>query len=164
MYSVLSIDPSVRATGWCVLHPEATPIVGHCPLRNPADVSRLVAIVAPMVEQVDFRIAIESGFVGINSGVGLQLAQLRGQLLQAFFAALPEGVAPIMVAPSSWRKTTLKPAAKTKRAALKKLAMAFVQETFGILVSEDEAEALCLALHVQRQQLAPVYTNSAPSS
>lgn len=50
-------------------------------------------------------------------------------------------------APSTWRKiVNITQGAKVKRAELKKQAMAFVKQSYGITVGDDIAESICIGL------------------
>jgi len=93
-------------------------------------------------------VVIESVFCGVNVKTAIDLAVLRGRLVQELDRARVKWV---LCAPSTWRKTSIKPAPKLKRKELKRLATAFVATTFGVDVSEDEADAVCLALWGETQ-------------
>ena len=53
-----------------------------------------------------------------------------------------------VLAPSTWRKALGFKQGHTARGDLKEQAQKLVQETFGLMVAEDEADAICIGLSV----------------
>lgn len=78
----------------------------------------------------------------------LMLSQLQGMCIgKAYLSDIPV-VSPM---PTEWRKILgFKQGPGVKRAELKKQAVDFVRQKFGLTLSEDEAEATCLsyAIHL----------------
>ena len=108
-----------------------------------ANVAADVASIAAFCAGADL-VAVEDVFAAVNIRTSIALATLRGRLLQLLDQA---GIRWTLVAPSTWRKSTVRPPPKAKRAALKQLAIDFVATTFAIDVGDDVADAICLALH-----------------
>lgn len=70
------------------------------------------------------------------------LARLAGMVLGY---AEAHGVKTHIVLPSKWRAAlSYKQGAKVKRQELKQQSLDYVQEHFGLVLSEDEAEAVCI--------------------
>lgn len=87
-------------------------------------------------------VVVESTYMAANAATSMKLSELRGRLLQCLDAA---GIKWTLCAPSTWRKTTIKPGSKTKRKELKRMAVAYVLDHYGVTVADDAADAVCLA-------------------
>jgi Holliday junction resolvasome RuvABC endonuclease subunit len=143
---IAAIDPSLASAGHAVIHDGRLVAYGHGPLRTCSDVTTVVATLASYEPTV---IAIENTFMSINAKTGIDLAELRGRLRQAIES---RGIEVTLVAPSTWRKSTIKPPAKAKRKALKQMAIDYVAAKYGVAATGDEADAICIATHVVSQQ------------
>jgi len=108
----------------------------------------MVAAVASHAPDV---VAIETTFVSVNAKTGIDLAELRGRLRQVFEIG---GIDVELVAPGTWRKTTIKPPARSKRKELKALSKAYALQRYGVAVSDDEADAIAIATHVAAARAA----------
>lgn len=157
MTVVLAIDPSIRSTGFAVIDNGKLVHTGRQPLRDHSHIHQLVSTLYTTYGLDLDLVAIEAGYVSVNAKVGLQLAELRGALTYAW---RDHGIRVTHVLPSAWRKTTIKPPAKTKRKELKRLAQAHVMTRYGVSVSDDEADAVCIAEHFAR----PANDNADPTS
>lgn len=100
-----------------------------------------VASIAAFCAGADL-VVIESVYCGANVKTAIDLAVLRGRLVQELDRARLEWT---LCAPSTWRKATTKPAPKLKRKALKALSVAWVASTYGVNVGNDVADAVGLA-------------------
>lgn len=144
---IIAIDPSIRATGFAVLDNAILTSFGRTELRTAAQVETLVAQLASFKPDV---VAIETTFVSVNPKTGIDLAELRGRLRQALESRLIDVA---LVAPGTWRKSTIKPPARSKRKALKAMSKAFALDHYGVMASDDESDAICIATHLS--QLKP---------
>ena len=72
----------------------------------------------------------------------INLARLQGRILQM---ASELGIPVVMYKPSAWRKAVgIHTGKGIKRQELKKAAVALVLEQYGVEVTEDVAEAICI--------------------
>jgi Holliday junction resolvasome RuvABC endonuclease subunit len=110
--------------------------------RTAAQVEALVASLASFAPDV---VGIENTFISVNAKTGIDLAELRGRLRQALEA---RGIGVQLIAPGTWRKTTIQPAAKAKRKELKRLSVAYALARYGVSATDDEADAIGIAAHL----------------
>jgi Holliday junction resolvasome RuvABC endonuclease subunit len=94
-------------------------------------------------------VVVEEPFVHPrNPATGLTLARLLGRWLQA---AEARGLTTLTVPASMWQPGILPGVTqRTRSAARKQAARAFVRERFGLEVGEDEADAIAMAAYVAR--------------
>ncbi len=137
-----AIDPSLNSAGHAVLDGDKPLIYGHGPLRTAQQVQHLVDVLASFRPAV---VAIENSYVAVNARTGLQLAELRGRLLQCLET---KSMVVELIAPGTWRKSTIAPPAKAKRKELKALAKSCVRQLYGVEATDDEADALLIATHI----------------
>lgn len=88
-------------------------------------------------------VVIEDTAMQTNVSVLRTLAQLQGMILGFCFA---QGIPCHVRKPSEWRKILGFRQGRVKSAELKKQAQALVKTTYQILVTEDEADAICIGL------------------
>ncbi len=87
---VLAIDPALSTTGWAVLnYDQEIQDVGKfktSPILSTTD--RIHAVVHELYEQAQrfpvVDVVLENGFIGANAKTGLQLASLRGAIIEIF--------------------------------------------------------------------------------
>lgn len=100
-----------------------------------------VASVAGFAAGADL-VVIENVYCGANVKTAIDLAVLRGRLVQCLDGARIKWT---LCAPSTWRKATIAPPHKATRKQLKALAVAYVLNRYGVDVRDDVADAVCLA-------------------
>lgn len=83
--------------------------------------------------------------VSLHSSVPtlVSLANLQGAIFQMCYE---KDIAYILYAPSTWRRIIGILGGKLKREDYKKRAIAFVENSYGVTVSDDCAEAICMGL------------------
>jgi len=144
---VVGIDPSTKASGYAVFSGGKLLYAAKAPARTAAEVTHLVDwLIDQHVETgAPVLVAIESAYCGVNVRTGLQLAELRGRISQE---CERRGWRVTLVSPAAWRKTTIAPPPKMKRKELKALSVAYAYTKFGLTVTDDVADAVCIAEHV----------------
>lgn len=149
---ILGID-SATTTGWALVERVgmAERLLGYGTAKlgeNPAGaVSRLAAHVFELARP-DL-VVIEQPWMGKNVKTAMLLAEFVGRWKQAFES---RGCVCSVVLPSQWRAGILTGliGAKSPRAACKKAARIWGRGTFGVTMSEDEAEAVAVATWAAR--------------
>jgi hypothetical protein len=123
---------------------------GLRPLGNAADVERLAVELAATRPDVT---AIEQPFLHVGSAVGLNLAVLHGRLLQAFER---RGLPTVAVPTDEWQQSGLLPGIHrgSRGVDRKRASRAFAMTAFGVLVGENEGDAIALATWVARSPRA----------
>lgn len=83
--------------------------------------------------------------VSLHSSVPtlVSLANLQGAIFQMCYE---KDIAYVLYAPSTWRRIIGILGGKLKREDYKKRAIAFVENSYGVTVSDDCAEAICMGL------------------
>jgi len=84
---------------------------------------------------------IESPWMGNNMQTAMKLAFVIGGIRHI---CLETGAGFNLIMPSEWRRVIGLPTGKKKREELKREAIAYVLDVYGIDVKEDEAEAICI--------------------
>jgi Holliday junction resolvasome RuvABC endonuclease subunit len=149
---VLGLD-SAEATGYAVVERDAAGerlvrygVVPARPAHAAADVAAAVAELAAVGPDV---VAVEEPFIHPrNPSTGLVLARLLGRWLQALEA---RGLTTVTVPASMWQPGVLPGVTWATRSAERKAAaVAFARERFGVQATEDEADAIALAVYVAR--------------
>lgn len=146
---VVGIDPSTKASGYAVFNDGRLLFADKAPARTAAEVTHLVDWLLDMHVETgaSVLVGIEHSYVGANVRTGLQLAELRGRISQEVER---RGWSVQLIAPSTWRKTTIAPPPKTKRKQLKAMSVAYVDKNYGLTVSDDVADAICVGEHLAR--------------
>lgn len=84
-----------------------------------------------------------------NPQTTVRLAMLAG----AFQYGLSEWCRVHYVTPAKWRSEVLAPQGKPKRKELKSMAIEYAHLAWGVGLTEDEADAACIAFYGSRRQL-----------
>ena len=149
--TVLGID-SAELTGFALVSkgPGASERLlrhGTMHIRTAADVEAAVAEFAPHAPDV---VAVEAPFVRANAATGLTLAVLLGRWLQEWER---RGATAVTVLASTWQIALLTGLidGRSKRDQRKRAARTWAQAAFGEDLSEDEADAACIASWALRQ-------------
>lgn len=119
---------------------------GSTQIRTAADVAAVVDQLAAYAPDL---VAVEEPFVHPAQPLaGLVLARLCGRWLQALEG---RGLATVTVPASMWQTRVLPGITSRSRSPERKAAaVALAQQRFGVQVTEDEADAIALALYVVR--------------
>lgn len=88
---VLAIDPSLSSTGWAIIGLNTNEVEkGGCFKTSTKDTTdqRIHAVVKKLYNETRkypvSQVVLEDGYVGINANTGLQLATLRGAIIELF--------------------------------------------------------------------------------
>lgn len=150
---ILSLDLSTKSSGWAVFNGKE--LIAHgCITSASTDMIKRVHIMTAGINEIlqtyeiDKIIAEEVRPQG-GSGVGNIKTMKALMYLQADLEFLiHDNYSKIEIEylyPSSWRATCgIKNGRGIKRTSLKEADIAFVQETFGLTVNDDEADAICI--------------------
>jgi hypothetical protein len=116
-------------------------------IRTAADVA---AVVAELAAQAPDVVAIEEPFIHPRQPLaGLVLARLLGRWLQAFEG---QGITCVTTPASLWQPAMLAGlmGPQALRAERKAAAQAWCRVTFGVVATEDQADAIAMATYVLR--------------
>lgn len=151
--NLLSLDLSTKSSGWAVF--EDGELMDHgCITSASTDLIKRIHIMTDAIDKILSenkidKIVVEE--VRPEGGYGVGNTQTHRALmwLQASIAFLVHDkhskVTIDYIYPSSWRAAIgIKTGRGIKRASLKEADIAFVEETFGITVNDDEADAICI--------------------
>lgn len=150
---ILSLDLSTKSSGWAVF--ENGELMDHgCITSASTDLIKRIHIMTDAIEQLLNKYEIKTIIVEEvrpEGGYGVGNTQTHRALmwLQASIAFLVHdkfnNTTINYIYPSSWRAAIgIKTGRGIKRASLKEADIAFVEETFGITVNDDEADAICI--------------------
>lgn len=150
---ILSLDLSTKSSGWAVF--EDGELMDHgCITSASTDLIKRIHIMTDAIEQLLNKYEIKTIIVEEvrpEGGYGVGNTQTHRALmwLQASIAFLVHDkfnkTTIDYIYPSSWRAAIgIKTGRGIKRTSLKEADIAFVEETFGITVNDDEADAICI--------------------
>lgn len=152
---ILSLDLSTKSSGWAIFNEEE--LVAHgCYTSSSTDMIKRIHIMIDGIQSlldnyldID-TIVVEEVRPEGGYGVGNQKTHKALMYLQAALEFLihdnyNKRVEIEYIYPSSWRAAIgIKTGRGIKRTSLKEADIAFVKETFGITVNDDEADAICI--------------------
>lgn len=144
----LAFDQATLKTGFAIMEGKAMTGYGVIDLSKSKDDSYIrcrkmvMEIYKIIMEQNPDQVVIEDCALQKNPATLIMLARIQGGII-----SLCDSMdKPIRVyKPSEWRKRIGMKQARAKREQLKEMAQEFVKLNFGIDVSDDEADAICLA-------------------
>ena len=151
--NLLSLDLSTKSSGWALF--EDGELMDHgCITSSSTDLIKRIHIMTDAIDKIMSenkvdKIVVEE--VRPEGGYGVGNTQTHRALmwLQASIAFLVHDkynkTVIDYIYPSSWRAAIgIKTGRGVKRASLKEADIAFVEDTFGITVNDDEADAICI--------------------
>ena len=144
---ILSTDQSSKISGWAVLDDGWPVKYGRVDLTGelnvPERVKHMFLDLVKIIDAADCNsMAVEAVQFQRNLDAYALLANIQGALI--CYAHL-RGIPVSSPLPTEWRKTLgFRQGSKVKREELKAQAIQYVKENFGLDVSEDEAEAICI--------------------
>lgn len=153
---VLGIDAATK-TGWGIVQrPDgrAEELVGHGVIkpRDPDVIDEFVTEIFEQHPDLD-AVYIERPYMLRNPGTTIMLSMLVGAFRFAFSRRVPVTLTP----PSEWQHSVLAGLLPTKGRVTNKhtkpAAKLWVKMRFGIDVTEDEADAICVSFYGLRQRL-----------
>jgi len=145
MFRILALDQSTKNTGWCIITKDSIEDYGLITV-NP-DSPMLIRLkemfmkIRNLIEKTnpDF-VVFEGTQYQNNAGVFMNLSKLHGLIMSILFL---REIGFFIVEPTCW-KAFCKIAGK-KREQQKANTKKYVAETYGLIVSEDEADAIGIA-------------------
>lgn len=159
---LLALDQATTTTGFAVFKDRELIAHGHKTFSGDNYIKRIEKLrewVESLITAVDsdIEVVIEdiqlqqfSNKAAMAEGAGIQtykkLAHVQGALLTLFEEY---GIDYYIALAAQWRKTCGIPEGRGReRSQLKAAAQAYVKEQFGINVTEDEADAICIGKHI----------------
>lgn len=109
-------------------------------------------IMAPIFPLKDERviIAIESQWFGVNPKMTMTLVELRGMIEGMIYLFFEDKIKIVSVNPREWQSEILH-AGRMKSEEIKKKSVKYASNLTRKEVSEDEADAICILKHVEKQ-------------
>ena len=159
---VLALDQATNITGWAIYDNKTLKDFGKIEFTQTVTFERMSKIRQWLVNMIQNwkidRIALEDiqlqKFTKTNGREGeavttyKTLAQLQGTLA---VTSIENGINPIFVYPSTWRAhCKIKAKSRTDQ---KRAAQLLVKNNFGEMVTQDEADAICIGLYVVEKYL-----------
>lgn len=143
---IVGIDSSTRVTAMALY--ENGKLIDHCSIdfSKEKDVDTRIDGILKEVDKIlkswDAHVVfVESPWMGNNIQTAMKLAYVIGGIRHI---CIETGAGFNLILPSEWRRVIGLPSGKKKREELKREAIAYVSEVYGIDVKEDEAEAICI--------------------
>jgi Holliday junction resolvasome RuvABC endonuclease subunit len=148
--NVLGID-AATTTGWAVVGPEGSRMKVLAHGRMTADWSGIEQLLAGLVVPVEVA-AVESPYLDKNPDTTITLARIVGRFEQVLDR---RGVRTELVKAASWQQGLLDRLIRpsSTRAQRKFAAKLWVRASYRLDVSEDEADAICLATWQAKHEL-----------
>lgn len=152
---ILAFDQSTVITGYAIFDNEVLVSHGVIDIHRESD---LLVRAQQMWLEIDNLIGVVQPDVIVYEGVALQnnaqvlikLGNLQGHIMASAWRA---NIPFVSYLPTTWRKQLGFHQGKgVKRSELKRMAVARVEETYGIHVREDEAEAVAIGLAYINEQ------------
>ncbi len=150
---LLALDQSSAVTGFAVLEDGAYGTHGKIDLRrnrNPENRMMLMEqYIARCIDRVNPDIVVIEETVLQRSPATLRmLSRLQGAIMGY---CLAERIPCDTIYPSAWRKALhMRQGSGVKRDELKRQAVEYVRSRYGISVSSDEADAICIGLAYEK--------------
>ena len=147
---VLALDASSTITGWSVFEDGKYIKSGYIDLKKDKNSEhRLYEMASKIADLISYfkphKIILEDTYSSPNVSTLKTLANLAGAI--KFYCYLHE-IEVEMIMPSVWRKYLKIQEKGAKRNELKNKALNLVNEQLGLLLEEDQAEAVCINLAV----------------
>ena len=152
---LISLDQSTVVTGYAVFSGDQLVEHGVIDFHKEDDLSvrayRMWAAIDELLRDVKPDMLVYEGVsMQNNAQVLIKLGNLQGHITAS---AWKLGLPFVTYLPSKWRKILeFQQGSKVKRSDLKKQALRFVEETYGVRVREDEAEAIAIGLAYLKEQ------------
>lgn len=142
---ILGIDGATKTTGWAIIEDNILLTSGIKEEKNECPIHRIAKMrqwLVSMIEVYDIDVVvIEDVYVSFNKQTAIMLAKLLGVLENASYITL--GVKPIVMAAATWKSHCgIKGGSRFQQ---KKNAQKFVKEKYGVVASQDRADAICIA-------------------
>lgn len=140
--TVLGFDQSTTTSGWALFQDNEYRLSGVLKFKEEPE-ERLCLMADAICERIDYikpdKVVIEDIFDNNNVHTLVVLARLQGAIIQyCHKQSIPIDI----LAPKTWRK--LVGIKGKKRKEVKEEAVQLVADLYGINVSADEAESICI--------------------
>lgn len=152
---ILALDLSTKSSGWALFHNSELKAHG-CITSSSTDLIKRIHVMTEGIAEilnnnVVDKIVVEEVRPEGGYGVGNTKTHRALMWLQAATAFLIHDNYPSIkidyIYPSSWRAVLdIKNGRGIKRETLKEADIAFVKDKYGMLVNDDEADAICIGL------------------
>lgn len=153
--NILSLDLSTKSTGWAYFEDNELKAHGCITASSTDLINRIQKIIAELKKETTTfkisKIVVEEVRPEGGYGVGNLKTHRALMWLQAAVAFWVHDDMPAIdidyIYPSSWRATLgIKNGRGIKRMTLKEADVDFVKNKYGIVVNDDEADAICIGL------------------
>ena len=166
MAFILSLDCSTKSTGWAIYNSKKQLIDYGCITASSTDLIKRIhvmtdGLIPVLQEQKIDKIIVEEVRPEGGYGVGNLKTHKALMYLQAALEFLIHDHYPKItieyIYPNSWRASIgIHTGRGIKRETLKEADIRFVQETYGITVNDDEADAICIGYaqyHIESNEI-----------
>lgn len=139
----IAFDQATIHTGWSIFEGSSLKKQGLIDASNAS--CRLTGMAMLVCRKIDETapdlVVIEDTAYQSNASVYKVLCQLQGTIIGH---CVEHGIPYLILAPTAWRKKLGFEQGNLKRPELKRLAVDYVENIYGIRVSDDVAEAVCI--------------------
>lgn len=147
---ILAFDQATSITGYSVFIDGNLTTTGVIDLHKTKDttvrIEMMMLNMIGLIKQISpDLVVIEDVAMQSNAGALVLLSRLQGGVMGHCYA---NSVALMIIKPTEWRKWCGFTQGRVKRPELKKQAIAFALEHFGLTLAEDEADAACIGFAV----------------
>lgn len=151
---ILALDDSTTVTGWSVFDGDTLVSYGKITMNQGTAISRIAGLNDWLVDMIrqwnPDLVALEDIQQQSNVQMFKILAWLQGSLLHTLFKL---DIDTRIIHVSQWRSTcNLK---GRSRPELKAAAQALIKQNYGLTVTQDEADAICIGYHVIKKEVRP---------
>lgn len=153
-YKLMAIDESTKKTG-CALFSNGE-LISYCVLdtsKNKDSASRLHEMCALLLQQMK-NWGPDEIYIEHPQGYGRNVLTvwMLSQIIGVARAYAIEHDCPISeLTPSEWRSYLNFKQGKTKRDELKRMSIGYVKENYGLEVTDDAADAICIGTAILRK-------------
>ena len=152
---LLALDQATRTTGYAVFNDGIPVVIGHFTITKDDFADRLVEIrntVIKLIEEYNIdTVAFEDIQLQNNVVQNVKTFKMLAEVFGVILELLQERkMKYYVVAPNVW-KATFKIAGRGREVE-KKLAQKFVLDEYGIKCTQDEADAVCIGIHITKTE------------
>lgn len=146
----IAFDQATLHTGWSVFEGSSLKDYGLLDASNaPCRLTGMADLICRKIDEVQpTSVVIEDTAYQSNANVYKVLCQLQGTIIGH---CVERGIPYRILAPTVWRKKIGFEQGNLRRHELKQLAVDYVKNRFGISVSDDVAEAVCIGTAAQEE-------------
>ena len=150
---LLALDQATRTTGYAVFNDGVPVAISHFTITKDDFAERLVEIrntVIKLIEEYDIdTVAFEDIQLQNNVVQNVKTFKMLAEVFGVILELLEEKkITYYVVAPNVW-KATFKIAGRGREVE-KKLAQKYVLDEYGMKCTQDEADAVCIGIHITK--------------